>query len=62
MRASGTMNRDEMVAKLKELADARDAKLKTIFTPDQMKKWTEEIAPSLRPQRGGGGGGQRPQK
>ena len=32
MRASGTMDRDAMMAKRKELADARDAKLKEIFT------------------------------
>jgi protein CpxP len=55
MRASGSMNRDSMMAKRKVLADAR---LKEIFTAEQMKKWTEEIEPSLRPQRGGG---QRPQ-
>lgn len=51
MRASGTMDRDAMMAKRKELADARDAKLKTIFTADQLKKWIDEIEPSLRPQR-----------
>ncbi|MEP7106439.1 MAG: hypothetical protein ABI760_00625 [Ferruginibacter sp.] len=56
MRASGTMDRDAMMAKRKVLADARDAKLKAIFTPEQMKKWTEEIEPSLRPQRGNGPG------
>ena len=59
MRAAGTMDRDAMMAKRKELSDARDAKLKTIFTADQMKKWIDEIEPSLRPQRGGGG--QKPQ-
>lgn len=54
MRASGNMDRDAMMAKRKELADARDIKLKEIFTPDQMKKWKDEVEPSLRPQRGGG--------
>ncbi len=58
MRASGTMDREAMMAKRKELSEARDAKLKTIFTADQLKKWIDEIEPSLRPQRGGGG--QRP--
>ncbi len=57
MRASGTMDRDAMMAKRKELADARDAKLKAIFSEDQLKKWKDEIEPSLRPQRGNGGGG-----
>jgi periplasmic protein CpxP/Spy len=56
MRASGTFDRDAMMAKRKELSDARDAKLKLIFTEEQMKKWKDEIEPSLRPQRQGGQG------
>jgi hypothetical protein len=58
IRAAGG-DREEMMAKRKEMADARDAKLKLIFTEAQMKQWKEEIEPSLRPQRppGGGGGG-----
>jgi len=59
MRAARTMDRDAMMAKRKELSVARDAKLKTIFTADQMKKWIDEIEPSLRPQSGGGD--QKPQ-
>ena len=51
MRASGSMDRDAMMATRKKLADERDAKLKEIFTQDQMKKWIDEIEPSLRPQR-----------
>ncbi|MFN8248924.1 MAG: hypothetical protein U0T68_08250 [Ferruginibacter sp.] len=51
MRASGSMDRDAMMATRKKLADERDAKLKEIFTQDQMKKWINEIEPSLRPQR-----------
>lgn len=54
MRAGGTFDRDAMTTKRKELSDARDAKLKTIFTTEQMKKWIDEIEPSLRPQRGNG--------
>jgi len=54
MRASGNMDRDAMMAKRKELADARDVKLKAIFTEDQMKKWKDEIEPSMRQQRGNG--------
>lgn len=54
MRASGNMDRDVMMAKRKELADARDVKLKAIFTEDQMKKWKDEIEPSMRQQRGNG--------
>ena len=54
MRASGTMDRDAMMAKRKTLADERDVKLQTVFTADQMKKWKDEIEPSLRPQRPAG--------
>ena len=60
VRASGG-DRDAMMAKRKEFTDARDAKLKAIFTEAQMKQWKDEIEPSLRPQRpagapAGGGG------
>lgn len=54
MRASGSMDREAMTAKRKVLSDARDVKLKAIFTEVQMKKWKDEIEPSLRPQRGNG--------
>ena len=59
VRASGG-DRDAMMAKRKEFADARDGKLKAIFTEAQMKQWKDEIEPSLRPQRPAGapaGGG-----
>ena len=48
MRAAGTMDRDAMMAKRKELSDARDVKLKAILTEEQMKKWKDEIEPSMR--------------
>ena len=51
MRASGTMDRDAMMSKRKELSDSRDAQLKAIFTEEQMKKWIDEVEPSLRTQR-----------
>ncbi len=56
VRAAGG-DRDAMMEKRKEFADARDAKLKLIFTEAQMKQWKDEIEPSLRPQRPAGGGG-----
>jgi hypothetical protein len=56
IRANGG-DRDAMMAKRKELSDARDASLKAIFTEAQMKQWKDEIEPSLRPQRPAGGGG-----
>ena len=52
MRASGSIDRDAMMAKRKEQLDVRDVKLKAIFSADQMKKWKDEIEPSMRPQRG----------
>lgn len=51
MRASGSMDREAMMAKRKELVETRDAKLKLIFTQEQLKKWIDEIEPGLRPQR-----------
>lgn len=51
IRESGNTDREAIRAKRTELAVARDEKLKKIFTEEQMKKWTEEIEPSLRPQR-----------
>lgn len=56
MMAGGQMDRDAFRATRQKLADERDAKLKNIFTEDQYKKWKDEIEPSMRPQRGGGGG------
>lgn len=55
IRANGA-DRDAMQAKRKELSDARDARLKVIFTEAQMKQWKDEIEPSLRPQRPAGSG------
>ncbi len=55
IRANGG-DRDAMMAKRKEFADARDIKFKAIFTDAQMKQWKDEIEPSMRPQRPAGGG------
>lgn len=57
MMASGAMpDRDVMREKMQKLSDERDARLKTLFTDDQYKKWKDEIEPSLRPQRPNGQG------
>ena len=56
MRAGGgTFDRDKMMETRKKLVDERDEKLKKIFTADQFKKWKDEIEPTTRPQRPGGG-------
>jgi periplasmic protein CpxP/Spy len=58
MRAGGGQpDRDKMMEGRKKLVDERDDKLKKIFTDEQFKKWKDEIEPTLRPQRPGGGGG-----
>jgi hypothetical protein len=57
MMGSGTPpDRDAMREKMQGFAKDRDEKLKAIFTEEQFKKWKDEIEPSLRPQRPGGGG------
>lgn len=52
MMASGSTDRDAMRSKMQEMAAVRDEKLKMVLTQDEMKKWKDEIEPSLRPQRG----------
>ncbi|MBK5270838.1 MAG: hypothetical protein JJE22_07475 [Bacteroidia bacterium] len=42
---------DTRMAEMKKLSDARDEKLKLVFTDEQYKKWIDEIEPSLPPQR-----------
>ncbi len=56
MRASGNFDREAFGAKSKELGEARDKKLKAVFTEAQMKQWKDEIEPTTVQQRGGGGG------
>ena len=51
MRQSGNMDREAMREKRQQLVTERDSKLKLILTEEQLKKWTEEIEPSMRPQR-----------
>lgn len=55
MRNSGSFDRDAMMAKRKEMMDARDEKLKKVLTEDEFKKFKDEIEPAMRPQRQGGG-------
>lgn len=59
MRASGSFDREAMTKKREELGDARDEKLKKLWTADQFKKFKDEIEATLRPGRppGSGGGG-----
>ena len=50
-------DRGATMAARQKMADERDVKLKTVFTEAQFKTWKEEIEPSMRGPRGGGGGG-----
>jgi len=52
----GQMDRDATMAARQKMMDERDAKLKGVLTEAQMKTWKDEIEPTTRPQRGGGGG------
>lgn len=54
MRASGTMDRDAIIAKNEELTKKREEALKAILTPEQYKKWETDILPTTRPQRPAG--------
>jgi periplasmic protein CpxP/Spy len=49
--AGGEMDREKMKANRDEMTTKRDEQLKLIFTETQMKKWKDEVEPSMRPQR-----------
>ncbi|MFM6924375.1 MAG: hypothetical protein ACKOU7_02660 [Ferruginibacter sp.] len=60
MMANGAQpDRDVMRTKMQELAEQRDEKLKGILSEEQMKKWKDELEPSMRPQRGNRPPGQK---
>jgi hypothetical protein len=56
MSGGGQFDRQAFMDKVQPIADERDKKLQTILTADQFKTWKEQIEPSLRPRRPGGGG------
>lgn len=51
MRSSGNMDREAMKTKRDELTKKRNTELQAILTPDQYKKFTDELEPGMRPQR-----------
>ena len=59
MSSGGQPDFQAMREKMQPLIDERDKKLQGILTQDQFKTWKEQIEPSLRPRRQGGGGGRR---
>jgi hypothetical protein len=56
MMAGGMPDRETMMAEMKKFSDAQDEIIKAVLTEDQFKIWKEQIQPSMRPQRQGGGG------
>jgi hypothetical protein len=55
MMAGGQFDRQAFMDKVQPYTDDRDKKLQGILTTDQFKTWKEQIEPSLRPRRPGGG-------
>ena len=51
MRNSGSMDREKMKETRDKLNAERDTKLKVILTEEQMKKWVNDLEPTMRPQR-----------
>ena len=56
MMSGGMPDRETMMAEMKKFSDAQDEIIKAVLTEDQFKIWKEQIQPSMRPQRQGGGG------
>ena len=55
MSGGGQPDFQAMREKMQPLMEERDKKLQGILTADQYKTWKEQIEPSLRPRRQGGG-------
>lgn len=59
MSGGGQPDMQAMREKMQPLMDDRDAKLKKVLGDDNFKIWKEQIEPSMRPRRMGGGGNNR---
>ena len=57
MSGGGQPDRQAMMEKMTPLVEDRDKKLQAILTAEQFKTWKEQIEPSMRGRRSGGGGG-----
>jgi periplasmic protein CpxP/Spy len=56
MRAGGgQVDREAMRTEMEKMTTDRDEKLKKVWSADQFKKFKDEIEPTLRQRRGGGG-------
>lgn len=56
LMAGGSFDRDAFMEEMKKFTEAQNEMLKAVLTKDQYEIWKEKIAPSMRPQRQGGGG------
>jgi len=56
MRSGGSVDREAMRTEMEKMTTDRDDKLKKVWSADQFKKFKDEIEPTLRQRRGGGGG------
>jgi hypothetical protein len=55
MSGGGQPDFQAMREKMQPFMDERDKKMQVILSEDQYKTWKEQIEPSLRPRRQGGG-------
>ena len=55
MAGGGQFDRQAFMDKVQPVTDDRDKKLQGILTADQFKIWKDQIEPSLRQRRPGGG-------
>ncbi len=57
LMAGGQPDRETFMAEMKKFSDAQDEIMKAVLSADQYTIWKEQIQPSMRPNRGPGGGG-----
>ena len=55
LMAGGNFDREKIQEEMKKFQDAQAEILKAVLTKDEYEIWKEKIAPSMRPQRPGGG-------
>ncbi|HEX4876452.1 MAG TPA: hypothetical protein VFV31_07240, partial [Chitinophagaceae bacterium] len=55
LMAGGTFDRETFQEEMKKFQEAQAEILKAVLSKDEYEIWKEKIAPSMRPQRPGGG-------
>lgn len=59
LMAGGQPDRETFMAEMKKFSDAQDEIMKAVLSAEQYIIWKEQIQPSMRPNRGPGGAGNR---